>query len=260
MARKQEVPGEFLFMSKLSCSKLVSFMGNKWKAAKHYPAPKYDTIIEPFAGFAGYALNYPYLNVELYDRDDYICAVWDYLINVSEQELLALPDYPRFIEDYKIPQEAKYLIGYWLNPTSSVCRKRASPWTLKLWENKKNHSVWGPKIKNDIATNLCKIRHWKVKNMSYKEVDNKKATWFIDPPYMLKGKHYRCSSKDIDFAHLANWCRSREGQVIVCENSGADWLPFTFLRKVNVSAGPIKDSSKSAEVIYYQEDFIEKQY
>lgn len=244
----------------LPCAKLISFMGNKWKTAKQYPSPKYDTIIEPFAGGAGYALNYPYLKVKLFDRDDYICAVWDYLINTSEDEIRSLPDFPEKLEEYNIPQEAKLLIGYWLNPTTAVSRKRASPWTKKLWDEGKHHSVWGPRIKETIASNVSKIRHWTIQNKSYKDLDNEKATWFIDPPYVDKGKYYRCGSKDINYDHLANFCKTREGQVIVCENEGASWLPFSFLRKVNVSAGPDKTADKSAEALYYQVDFEQKEF
>ena len=37
---------------------------------------------------------------------------------------------------------------------------------------------------------------------------------------------YVHSAKDIDFNNLADWCKSRTGQVIVCEGANADWLPF----------------------------------
>jgi hypothetical protein len=30
----------------------------------------------------------------------------------------------------------------------------------------------------------------------------------------------------LNYSELAAWCRSRPGQVIVCEEEGADWLPF----------------------------------
>lgn len=248
-------------MSKMKACKMVSFLGNKWSTAKHYPAPKYDHIIEPFAGFAGYSLNYPSLKVSLYDRDDYVCAVWDYLIHASVEEIKKLPDYPEKLEDYpELIPEAKLLIGYWLNPTSAVSRKRASPWTKTLWEKGKNFSVWCPVIRDGIADNLEKIRHWTIQNRSYKDVDNERATWFIDPPYQLKGKYYRCSSKSINFEHLGPWCSSREGQVMVCENVGAEWLDFDFLRKVNVTASGVKDVEKSAEAIYYQEDGRKKEF
>jgi hypothetical protein len=61
---------------------------------------------------------------------------------------------------------------------------------------------------------------------SYADLPNAECTWFIDPPYVDAGKNYPCGSKDINYDHLAAWCRSRKGQVIVCENEGATWLPF----------------------------------
>jgi len=35
---------------------MFSYYGSKSKLAQHYPTPKYDTIVEPFAGAAGYSL------------------------------------------------------------------------------------------------------------------------------------------------------------------------------------------------------------
>ncbi len=55
------------------------------------------------------------------------------------------------------------------------------------------------------------------------------ATWFIDPPYdNAAGENYR--HHKLDRYALAQWCRGRRGQVIVCENEGASWLPFAPLR------------------------------
>lgn len=59
------------------------------------------------------------------------------------------------------------------------------------------------------------------------------ATWFIDPPYqVVQGEQYPNGAQSIDFAALGDWCRSRRGQVIVCESEGADWLPFSPLGAV----------------------------
>lgn len=44
----------------------------------------------------------------------------------------------------------------------------------------------------------------------------------------------------MDFDALATWCRSRTGQVIVCEQQGATWLPFTPLADALNSQGKIK--------------------
>jgi len=35
------------------------YYGGKWRAAPSYPSPRCETIIEPFAGAAGYSLRYP---------------------------------------------------------------------------------------------------------------------------------------------------------------------------------------------------------
>ena len=61
---------------------------------------------------------------------------------------------------------------------------------------------------------------------------NENATWFIDPPYEFGGEHYKNGTKDIDFAILGDWCKSRNGQTIVCENMKANWLPFKPMVKI----------------------------
>jgi hypothetical protein len=42
------------------------------------------------------------------------------------------------------------------------------------------------------------------------------------------------SNKDIDYTQLSEWCKSRNGQVLVCENSKADWLEF---KNINLMKG-----------------------
>jgi len=197
-----------------------SFYGGKWRIAPKYPAPQQDTIIEPFAGSAGFSLRYPHKQVLLYDIDPKICAVWDYLITAKESEILALPllQESDHIDDFDLPNEAKWLIGFNIGMGSSHPRKRPSPFALvkKSWSEKK---------KNRIASQQKFIRHWKIKNQPYWEISDIEAHWFIDPPYNNKaGSCYRHS--DIDYPHLSKWCQNRSGVAVVCENTGADWLPF----------------------------------
>jgi hypothetical protein len=47
------------------------------------------------------------------------------------------------------------------------------------------------------------------------------------------GRRYRFS--DVDYDALAPWARRRQGQVIVCENEGATWLPFQPFRKTKAN-------------------------
>lgn len=44
-----------------------SYFGGKWRDTPRLPAPKHPTIIEPFAGSAGYALRH-------YTRDVVLCG------------------------------------------------------------------------------------------------------------------------------------------------------------------------------------------
>lgn len=69
----------------------LKYAGGKWRSALRYPAPQYNTIVEPFAGSAGYATRYPDKQVHLIDSDERICQAWDYLLHVSRTEFEALP-------------------------------------------------------------------------------------------------------------------------------------------------------------------------
>ena len=70
-----------------------SIYGGKWRVSKYYPKPKFQTLIEPFAGGGGYSLNFPHLNVVLYERDERIAGIWRYLIEeASPEEILSIPD------------------------------------------------------------------------------------------------------------------------------------------------------------------------
>jgi hypothetical protein len=91
-------------------------------------------------------------------------------------------------------------------------------------------------VRETIASQVASIRHWRIFNKSYEECPYiGEATWFIDPPYEKAGQHYRFGSKQIDYEALASWSRERRGQVIVCENKGATWLPFRKLADVKTT-------------------------
>ncbi len=223
------------------------YYGGKWRdALKHYPKPEFKTIVEPFAGSAGYALRYYSKRVILCEIDPVLAAVWDYLINVRPAEVLAIPDLApgETVDDLSIPQEAKWLVGMWLNRGVSTPRKSPSKW---MREGIRPGSFWGDRVKQTIAEQVPKIRHWRILNCSYLNAPNlDSATWFVDPPYQRAGKHYRHSSTEIDYRELARWCRDKPGQVIVCENLGADWLPFKPLGDVKTT----RATRRSKEVIW----------
>ena len=99
-------------------------------------------------------------------------------------------------------------------------------------------------IKKKIADNLFKIKHWKIELGTYEELNNENATWFIDPPYQFGGHKYPCSNKKIDYTILRQWIEGRQGQVIVCENTKANWMNFLPLKEMRGSM------FKTAEAIW----------
>jgi hypothetical protein len=162
----------------------------------------------------------------LCEADPIIASVWTYLTKVKPKEILKIPDVPidGTVEDLNLSQEAAWLVGFWLNRAASRPRKRPSRW---MRDGIRPGSFWGDRVRQTIASQVESIRHWKVHNCSYEACPVVgPATWFVDPPYQHAGKHYTHGSEGLDFDALSEWCRSRDGQVIVCENDGADWLPF----------------------------------
>ena len=209
-----------------------SYFGSKWMLARHYPAPTHDTIIEPFAGSAGYALNYSDRKVILYDVDPVIVGVWDYLIHASAQEIMRLPlEFDRVSDLTYLSQEVRWLLGFWVNKGVSSPRNMPSAW-MRLGKDigKDNGTFWGKSVRDRLALQVDQIRHWEIIHLTYKDINNRTATWFVDPPYYESGKGY-CFN-DVKFDYVGSWCKGLEGQVIVCEQEGADWLPFKPFREM----------------------------
>lgn len=222
------------------------YYGAKWQTALKYPAPSYDVIIEPFAGAAGYSTRHYDANVHLYDIDSSIVATWEFLISATSDEVMALPALPDFSHMDELAHlsfGARSLIGYWINPASTVPRNVPTKRALEVG--------WTARTRERIAEQVSLIDHWTIHNLSYDQIANQSATWFVDPPYNNHaGSLYRHSN--IDYQYLGYWSKSRFGQVMVCENEGADWLPFTELHSFNAMAG-----RQSSEVIYTQEMTLE---
>lgn len=218
-----------------------------WNRARHFPAPQHDLVIEPFAGSAGYSLFYDCRRVDLYDVDPIICGVWDYLLNVDPTEIMELPNMPEVgdsVDNYSLPQEAKWLIGFWLNRGSAQPKKSRTAFSART---DRAQLLWGTKAKERIASQLPIIEEgWTITEGGYERAGNDEATWLIDPPYADKGKHYRFPLTDFDT--LAAWSKQRKGLVMVCEQEGADWLPFVNLGSFKSTRG------RTSEVIYTQGD------
>ena len=200
-----------------------SYYGAKTNIIHLYPPPKYGRIIEPFAGTARYSLLYWDRDILLVDKYEVIVKIWKWLQQCSKDDVLRLPrkvTTKQSINDFTFDcEEARLLFSFLLGQGAERPRNHASPRVVQR-QNFINFSL----IR--ISEQLHKIRHWDIRLGSYDELMNEEATWFIDPPYQYGGQSYVKSNRHIDFKYLAEWCRYRKGQVIVCENTKADWMDF----------------------------------
>lgn len=135
---------------------MFSYYGAKTKLVNMYPAPIHNTIVEPFAGSARYALKYWDKEVHLFDTSEIVVGIWDYLINASVKDIEALPEITTHGEkppDY-LCKEEKWLLGFAMNRGSSTPKNSCSGWCARDNEIGRH--------KKRILANLDKIRHWKI--------------------------------------------------------------------------------------------------
>lgn len=227
---------------------MFGYYGAKANIVKAYPKPIHSIIIEPFAGSARYALEHWENDVLLVDKYEVIINIWKHLQLCSDKDILALPRLKRgqCLDDFVFDCiEQKNLMGFIIGFGSTRPRNKATMW-VEHRPNGINFAL------NRIASNLHKIRHWKIETGSYTDIPNQKATWFIDPPYQIGGEHYAHGNKFVDYNHISEWSKSREGHVIVCENTNATWMDFKPL----ITQKGIK--GKSTECIWSNIPIVEQ--
>jgi site-specific DNA-adenine methylase len=203
---------------------MFSYYGAKTNLVGLYPPPKYGKIIEPFAGSARYALKFWDREVLLVDKYPVVIQIWHWLQSCSEKDILSLPrniDNKTKFDTMKFDCDEQRLFFSFVSGCGDA--KPRTQATARKTIDRPNHINYNLQR---VAKNLFKIKDWKIELGSYELVKNESATWFIDPPYQVGGETYAMNNKKINFQSLAEWCRSRKGQVIVCENTKADWMDF----------------------------------
>lgn len=222
---------------------MFGYYGSKSRLVHYYPKPKHDSIIEPFAGSARYSLLHWQCNVTLIDKYKVVTDIWKWLQQCSVKDILKLPILDTGEEIKNLSQLSlveKDFLGFFTQsgqgtPANKVSKMRSREIIEKQF------------IK--VSKQLHKIKHWKIINGSYDDHGNITATWFIDPPYQYGGEYqYKHNNKYIDFKTLSKWCKTRNGQVIVCENTKADWLPFTPIK-----SNPGANKTMTVEAIWTNE-------
>jgi hypothetical protein len=212
---------------------MFSYYGSKSKFAKLYPAPLFNTIIEPFAGAAWYSILHRSKKILLNEKYEVIYNIWNWLINDANPEIILkykdfnLSDDIRVLD---INEAHKDLIGFCINRGVSSPCNIVQKWSCQVASKPNWASTTAFQLER-IAKLSPEIKHWKTQFGDYKNLPNIEATWFIDPPYQNGGKYYK--ENNINYLELTEWCKSRKGQVIVCENTSANWLDFKPLVKNN---------------------------
>lgn len=205
---------------------LFKWFGSKWQAAKRYPKPKHETIYEPYAGGAGYSLNYTNHNVILWDEDPNLKVLWKWLIDsATDRDIREIPINLTVGADIRkmgLSRGQAMLLKHWQR-TNNV----GDCWTISPWGNLPGQ--WTANTRARVADQVGAIKHWQF--IQPCDFDSP-ATWFIDPPYLYNYR-YRSELGQFDYQALvsAEQTISRQSQVIICEAVGKagqvpDYLPF----------------------------------
>ena len=192
------------------------YFGSKARLAPHYPEPQCACIVEPFAGSAGYSCHHRLPRTILVERDPRICDLWRMLMGMTPDEIRAIPC-PKVGE-----RSSDMLVMLRAASEHSLTGRyiTVSPRMVSRWRN----------LVERAADLQPTTRKWTLIEGDYTDAPDIEATWFIDPPYANMSRGY--AHKISDYSALAAWCQARRGQVIVCEQQGATWLPFDPLREI----------------------------
>lgn len=230
--------------------------GSKARLAYRLPPPRFDTLIEPFAGSAAYTVLHakPHHRVLLYDTDERVCTVWEYLIGASERDIMALP-VDHFlkggdIRDLNLQRPEYLLIQRWLSISGTHSHFLAP--CLIADRKGQAGNVWDHHTRRRIARQVEMIKHWKIYNEPYTASPDIEAHHHVDPPYQHNKagfSEYKCDPPD--YVALAEWCRSRRGDITVHEQYGADWLPFETLKSNHSTSRVVNGKMKRAHEVYW---------
>ena len=215
------------------------YYGGKWRAAPRYPKPTHPVVVEPFAGAAGYAMAHHRCNVVLVEKYPVVAGIWRFLIAARAAEILRIPEVEAVADlPSWVPQEARWLVGFCLNAAVVSPCNVLSAGRRRLRAMGRRYEGWNAAHRNSVACGVEEIKHWRIIEGDYTLAPDLQATWFVDPPYNNRqGSYYPHGPSGLDYADLEAWVRARRGQVMVCENEGATWLPFrpfgTFKAGVN---------------------------
>ena len=175
--------------------------------------------------------------VVLVEKDNRVAALWRRLLSMEPSELLEL----------RVPEAGERTTDFLLmclSASQGVARSRS------LIVNPRMREL-APAALRRMAEILPEAQaKIEVIEGDYTLAPDIEATFFVDPPYSdqraRRGYADGCDAQATDYGALAAWCKRRQGQVIVCEHMGAQWLPFERL-----SSRLAGDRRFHAEAVWY---------
>lgn len=228
---------------------MFKYFGSKFSRAKVYPTPTHSTIIEPYAGGAGFSLNYSDRNVIISENNEEVFSLWKYLIEeCSSSEILEIPlDLPigTEINSLALNPGQKLLLKYWQRTNNlSKCS------TISVWGNK--NGQWTKGTRSRLAIEISYIKHWILHPSAEIVFDlysnRSDVSWFVDPPYEF---NYRYASKTFDYNQLATNVKRCNGEVIVCEGEGKEGEVPTYLPFVPLYTNKIRYTKRQSTELWY---------
>lgn len=173
------------------------YYGTKWGSARRYPPPRFGTIVEPFAGAAGYSMKYltSVDRVILVEKDPVTVELWRRVLAMTPDDLRALP---RLVTgDYTADPLA--MMTETSASTSGKSRVKITDRMVKNYEAQRRRmaALLGP------ASRKVEV----IGPADYTAAPDTEATWYVDPPYanpeggIVRGDGYRrdCRARDLDF-------------------------------------------------------------
>lgn len=237
---------------------LLKWYGSKWSASRRgrYPQPIGDTVVEPYAGGAGYSLCFADRCVVLAESDGNLFALWHWLIHhATESAIREIPigvpaGYD--IRGLGLSDGQALLLKHWQR-TNNV----GDCWTTSPWGHLPGQ--WTANTRARVAEQSQAIKHWQIVKPGAVKWSLDGATYFIDPPYLYNYR-YRSSSA-FDFAALAQLvARIPATSLAICceatdKKTGAvpEYLPFQRSHSQVTSRRKKTQSHHSDECIYVKE-------
>lgn len=226
-----------------------SYYGSRWSMARNYTPPTSTTVVEPFAGSAGYSTYWAPEVAHLVEINPGVAAVWRYLIGADADAIMTLPDRVESMVDLPVDVGARNLILLWVNKGRAEIPTSISPWYFR-YRDDGDCKVWGPAVKSRLAGQVGRINRWTITEGGYRlaPIDHG-CHVHVDPPFSV-GAGRRYDHSEVDYAELARWCETvTAGHVQVCESSQATWLPFRPLCQSETTRGK-RDGSKFDEGVW----------